>query len=479
MELSELQKMIDGNIAELDAVMTNMEGVRGKTDLSDEDKDKQVKLLEDQFTLLRGKNEGFKADLDRHQVLADLRKTQEAAGKAAELVPTKVQNTDGGAEGEVGSASEAEAEVRGKLMAVARNEYREERGKSLMFCDWMACRPVPDKFKEEMQPKNQGFKGKVQSEGAMVMPASMAARILSMPYSGKSDGLLLSTGAGGHGEEFLFDREFRPRLLELPPEPGVVYPRVTRVPTITGTVLWPKLVQTDADEHGTVAVTWSVEGAEKGKTDPLFEQVTISTNELTAQTQISRTLLNRSAIDMEALIPRMFNNSITHELDKVVLNGSGTGRPLGVIQDASVRSKFREVVNQISYADLVSMKYAIRSHHRGNAVWVVADDAVAHLIGQKDLNGVPFFVPNPLAGQMDRLLGIPMLTTHRTELGDTGDVLLGDWSQYISPVEQEILVQRSEHRHMELGVVLFVVSVLVGGKPVQGRAFVRLASAIS
>lgn len=479
MTLEELMALMKTNYGEMETCMANMTTVRGKTDLSDEDKGKQVTVLEDQFTLLQGKNDRFKTDLGHHEALADLKKTQEAAGKAAALVPTKVQNTDGGAEGELGGADETEAQIHGKLMAVARNEYREERAKSLMFCDWMACRKVPEKFQQEMMPKSQGFAGKAQVGSAMLMPSSMAAKILSMAYSGKSDGLLLSTGAGSHGEEFLFDREFRPRLLELPVEPGVVYPRVTRVPTNTGEVLWPKVTQTDGDEHGTVVVTWSAEGAEKGKTEPLFEQVSIKTNELTAQTQISRTLLNRSAIDMEALIPRFFNNAIMHELDLVTLNGSGSGRPLGVLQDASVRQVFRKVLLKIDYLDLVKMKYRIRSHHRGNAVWVVADDAVEHLIGLLDLDGRPFFVPNPLAGQMDRLLGIPMLTTHRTSLGLNGDVILGDWSQYISPVEQEILVQRSEHRFIEKGVVVFIVSVLVGGKPVQGRAFVRLVAEIS
>ena len=167
------------------------------------------------------------------------------------------------------------------------------------------------------------------------------------------------------------------------------------------------------------------------------------------------------------------------ELDSVLLKGSGVGRPLGIVRDSDVRSVLRAGTGNISYEDVVSMKYALRSNHRSKAIFVLADDAAEDMIKEKDVEGRPFYVPNPLSGQFDRLLGLPVVTTHRTNLGADGDLIIGDWSQYISVVEQEILIQRSEHRHMEKGLVLFVVTMLVGGRAALPRAFAVLQRELS
>ncbi|MCX7806717.1 MAG: phage major capsid protein, partial [Planctomycetota bacterium] len=73
----------------------------------------------------------------------------------------------------------------------------------------------------------------------------------------------------------------------------------------------------------------------------------------------------------------------------------------------------------------------------------------------------------------------PVIPTQRTTLGSDGDVIFGDFTHYVCPVEQEVVVARSEHRYIEKGVIVYVVFCQVGGKVVQPRAFTYLDDATS
>ena len=460
-DLNDLKSKCASCLTEMEATFDKMQAVKDDKELSGEEVTSKVTTLEAIYDDLKVKADAIKMDMVRAEQIAEIRRDAEKLRGMTEPKPTEVQTGD----------------ERGKIDAQARDTVKEERLRVGYFCDWLVKKSVPDKYMQEMQPTSPKLMELASPGMTMVMPRSMARKVVGGYWGKADDGIMLSTDI--FGGDKLFDDEFRPRLLELPPEPGIVYPKTTKVPTVTGTVKWPRLIQTDADERGSVAVTWVAEGATKGLTEPAFEQLTIATNELSAQTQVSRTLLGRSAIDLEAFVPRMFRDAIVNELDNVVLNGNGIGKPLGVVQDADVRAVPRATVNDIDFADVVDMKYKIRAQHRGALLWVIADDAAAALTKKKDADGRPFYVPNPLSGQFETLLGIPAVTTHLMSFKAAGDVILGDWSQYISAVEQEVLVQRSDHRHMEKGLILFVVTVLVGGRAALPRAFAYLKATTS
>ena len=46
--------------------------------------------------------------------------------------------------------------------------------------------------------------------------------------------------------------------------------------------------------------------------------------------------------------------------------------------------------------------------------------------------------------------------------------------EYVAPVEQEIILARSADRKIEQNVMVYVMFIQVGGKPVETRAFAQL-----
>lgn len=329
---------------------------------------------------------------------------------------------------------------------------------------------IQSKVRDMLEPVSKNLAGK----GALVPPRYCNMMLGPRPgmLGAKADEgppiLSTHTSAGN-----LFDREFRPDLLSLQPEPGHFFQLVRKVPTNTGNVLWPRVVRTDGDEHSGVDVTWISEGALKPYEEPLFDQLNITTNELAARTEISNTMLRRSAINLEGFMNNEFRASIMSELDNVILDGSGTGRPLGILQDADVRVVNREVGSQIEFNDLVDLEHAIRAHHRAGGQWAIADGSLAFLKKIKDNDGRPIFSAGVNTAAFDTILGYPFIPHHRLDAFVEGDIIFGNWSQYMMAVETEIVMARSEHNKIQNNVTVFVVFMHIGGRAAQPRAFVR------
>lgn len=333
--------------------------------------------------------------------------------------------------------------------------------------------PLSDNEHELLRPKSEKF-----TDGGVALPPMIAKAIHGFDPVEEVEKKVFD---GVHGKlmtslqtspSSLIPQDYRDQLLMLPAEPPYIYTRARKVPCPTGQVTWPRLVQTDSSEFGGVYVKWINEAEEKPETEPTFDQLQIASHELAARTEISHTLLRRSVIDLQAFLGIEFRMAMMNAVDIALLTGNGNGKPLGIMPDA-IRSVPRQTANTIAYDDLVNMEHSLRSNHRANAIWVIADDAMGNLKKQKDNDGRPLFVPNPSTGAYDTLLGYPYITTHRLSLGED-DIVFGDWSQYIVPVEQEVVIKRSDDRKIEQNVAVFVVFMHIGGRAAQVRAFVKL-----
>ncbi len=470
-DYKKLAAQVAAKQAEMEATLTQIQDLTAKTDVPDAEKVTKLAALDANFKALEVDMGTLSTQMARAQLAQEAKEMAAKAQLASGLVAPTIIETAPNAPTTV----PARAKTFGEEERIHRSAFQKWLGQ---IYNGKTAQPLTDAEHEALQPQSK--KLAALGDGA-VMPISMAKNLVGDIFGGGGimGKAMQSDDVSNLGHDEIFDDEFRPRLLELMKEPASLFPRTTRVPSTTGTVKWPRLKQTDGDEYAGVSVQWTDEGSEKPETEAEFEQLVINTHELSAQTQVSRTLLGRSAIDLSAFISSMFRERIMDELDSVLLKGSGSGRPLGVVRDSDVRSVLRTDANKVTYEDTVAMKYALRANHRSRAIFVLADDAAEQMTKELDGDGRPFFVPNPLAGQFDRLLGIPTITTHRTNLGFDGDLIIGDWSQFISVVESEILIQRSEHRHMEKGLILFVVTMLVGGRAALPRAFAVLQKELS
>ncbi len=493
MKVKELVAAHDGVVTEMEEHFTLISELEAKTDRSEEDESKLV-AAKAEYETLKGKADSMESRLD---VAKDL-----AARRAASLAAADLGKSDPNGGGKTplpgANADDPDADdVRGKALAAkAIDHAARERDKEKFFWSYASkgtYEDVPDKGREMMDPQFEGKKHNWDSAQGVLMPPKMRNLIFNGPEFVTADGkafidplgLLRSKAVGDNPllstsadiPEALVPPEFQSELLQLPAEPPHLVDRVRRVPTKTGTLKWPRVVQTDGNEYGGVDVEWINEAGEKPEHNPKFDQVTIQTHELAARSELSRTLLNRSIIDLQAFLAAEFRGAILNAKDNAIIDGDGNGKPLGILKTPGIRRIARSTANKVIYDDLVDMECALRPQHRAAATWVMADTVMCQLRKEKDNEGRPLFVPNVRTGAFDSLFGKAIISTTRMDDNvATGrdDIFFGDLRQYITPIETDIVMFRSDHRKIENNIVVFVVFLLCGGRVVQERAFVEL-----
>ncbi|MCX7805708.1 MAG: phage major capsid protein, partial [Planctomycetota bacterium] len=304
----------------------------------------RMEALATEMDKAEGEGEAGKARLEA------LRKEYDGAKAEAESLRRKIEEAKERAKArKAAEDAAAAAEPDGKATIPAdspaepRDHDAEERAKEEAFMDYFCGKAISDRARDLLRPSAQA--GWKEAQSGVVVPKRFADAILPErrefgPYRGKA----LPMVSGANFGNKLFDREFQKTLLMYPGEDAFLFPRCFHVPTKFGTVLFPKLTQgapgaeggaEEFAEYGYVACAWTAEGAEKPGAEPKFEQVTLQTYELAARTEISRTLISRSAVDIEQLMGVLFRASILHKLDLAIIQGNGSGKPLGLLNDAS------------------------------------------------------------------------------------------------------------------------------------------------
>lgn len=276
-------------------------------------------------------------------------------------------------------------------------------------------------------------------------------------------------------------------ILQFAPPGTIVWNRAQVWPMTTDNINWPKLIQNiedgEDDFFGNVQIGWTEEGGEKPETRPSFETLRLTCHELAAYTEITDTLLEDSAINLGNLLTQLFQGAYWHSTDKVFLQGMGITRPLGVLQDAGVKTQNRVISGACHYEDLINMSTQLPSLFDSGAVFFMNKACFNSLRKQKDSVGRPVIDLadgyNSFAeGIAGYALGYPIvISDYKTSpLGTSGDVLLGNWKHYFIGERKTLNIEMSKHAVFRNNRTAFRCSARVAGLAEEPKAFVKLSS---
>lgn len=324
-------------------------------------------------------------------------------------------------------------------------------------------------------PANTKVEKRQYADSVAVLPKWFSRTILGAMFQSKTIYSIDDAANNPSLAHNLVPQEFRNTLLQLPMPPATVLPWVTRVPTNTGELTFPRLVQTDTAEPSTVAMTWIEETDDKPVTEPLFAQQTVRVHELAGYTELSHKILIRSAIALEPLLASLYRTAIALELERTILNGTGTGQPLGVLQAAGVHQLARNAADTVGWEDCKELKHELQFYHRDGARFVIGDGAEEALENEQDTLGRPLFSATVSSGPYDRISGYPYNISYNSPtLGNNGDVIFGVWKYYYLVVEEDVMIAKSDHYRFQQNRRAIKVFMNVGGVPIQPRAFAFL-----
>jgi len=253
----------------------------------------------------------------------------------------------------------------------------------------------------------------------------------------KSTGMAIAINADGG---FLIPLEFSTGLLTAMAQAGVLAPKCRNFPINNNLALPFVNITTQATSWtGGVRIYKPAEGVAKTGSLPQFAKAELHLHKMTAVVYSTDELLSDSPIALETFLNTMVSTEFALTKDEDIVWGSGAGECLGLMNSPClipVGKETDQVADTIVTPNVLKMFSRLYTPSTSRAVWLIAQDAmpqIAQLSITVGTGGAPVFIAdlkNPL-GQT--LLGRPIIwSPHCQTVGTTGDIVLADFSQYVT-----------------------------------------------
>ncbi len=248
---------------------------------------------------------------------------------------------------------------------------------------------------------------------------------------------------------------------------------------ITGlSVDMPDLADYDESQgkvSGNVQARYVTEMAAATGNQLLFGQISLKLRELNVMIYASRLQLDNSIISLEPLFNQAVAKAFDRRVSKDVITGTGAGQPLGVINATACVSVAKETgqkADTIVYDNLLNM--ASRCYGYQSAQWYANQEIIPQLgklsvavgTGGNALYVTDASGQNPTAMP---ILGRPLTFVDECPiLGDKGDIILADFSQYYIGQSASVPGIRSEssiHLKFDYRQMAFQFTMYVDGMP--------------
>jgi len=191
--------------------------------------------------------------------------------------------------------------------------------------------------------------------------------------------------------------------------------------------------------YGGVIVKRTGEAEEKLYSKPTLGLCTMTLHKLTALTYVTNELMEDSPASIAAMFGKMFPEALNHICAGDIVNGTGAGMGLGIVNAPATINVARTGAGAIVWADIMGMWERLHPRCIRNAVWLANSDALPDLMAMFQIavagqSAVPVYQPANAdsASPYGTLMGRPLiLTEHCQALGTAGDIVLADLSQML------------------------------------------------
>lgn len=227
---------------------------------------------------------------------------------------------------------------------------------------------------------------------------------------------------------------------------------------------------------GTFAAVWVAEqGARSETTGLTFGLEEVPTHEMYALVDVSFQQLEDSAFDLEAILNEEFSEQFGVAEGTAFVNGSGVGRPEGVLQNtAVVAARATSATSGVLVGDdLIDAFYGLKDSYARNATWFLRRATIGIIRKLKATTGDYVWQPGLMADKPPTILGQPYLESIDMPVvaASSKSVLVGDFRRgYMIADRIEIAVVRDPYTQAGSGNIRFHARKRVGGQVVNAEA---------
>lgn len=210
----------------------------------------------------------------------------------------------------------------------------------------------------------------------------------------------------------------------------------------------------NGSRHGGLRGYWLGEGATKTASAPTIRQVTMKLVKLAVVVYLTDELLEDTGNVLRDYVTRKAAEEFNFMIGDSLINGTGVGQPLGILNAPSLVSVAKETgqaADTIVPENIVKMQARFFAPNDPNSVWLHNQDIGPQLhlmtLGIGTAGQVVFMPPGGLSSApYATLQGRPLLPTEfNPTLGDQGDIIKADLGQILSISKGGIMSAASIH----------------------------------
>ena len=219
---------------------------------------------------------------------------------------------------------------------------------------------------------------------------------------------------------------------------------------------WDDVDETSDAEAG-VTAAWTEERGTLSPQKPKLRAFTAHLKKLGVLVRVSSEMQSDAVSSFASQLSMKLTRALGKRLDKAIIDGSGAGMPEGVLNsDATitVSKEGSQAANTILLENITKMYSRLLPSAAERATWLIHTSTLPQMlqlslaIGTAGAIPAWGFVPDGRGGYT--LLGRPVVVTSRlSQLGTVGDIIVGDFSQYLLTTKGSVALARSEHLYFD------------------------------
>lgn len=370
---------------------------------------------------------------------------------------------------------------------------------SKAFCNGKSNNPIAEG--EEKKSEHKGFTGKHYKQ-----LGDFAIAVKRFETTKEIDQRLIIKDSNAQGMNeadpsaggFLVQQDISEALIESAQQTGILLPRCNRFPVSPNNngIRFNAIDETsraDGSRQGGVLAYWEGEADQITKSKPKFREVNMRLNKLTGLCYVTDELLQDSVF-LGAFLARSFANEFGFKIDDAIINGTGAGMPLGLINSPGLYSIAKETDQPgatILFNNVVKMYNSMPFRNRGNAVWICnpeVEDQLPSLKLEGDTGMWPAYLPpgGLSSAPYGLLRGRPVIPVEQcAALGTKGDLMFVDFSDYYIIEKGNLESAMSIHLRFDYNETAFRWTLRLNGQHIRNAALApykgskKLSTAIS
>lgn len=277
---------------------------------------------------------------------------------------------------------------------------------------------------------------------------------------------------------FLLPSQLAAQIHSVSLENEIVMPRCFVQPMISNECKIPAMTigNHSANLYGGFTASYTAETGTIDEHSPKTRSMVLNAKKLTGLLRFS----NELAQDIpggEGQIVNICGKGLSWYRDKAFLKGTGAGEPLGILNAGctiAVAKESGQKADTIIYENLTKMMSRMFAGSFPNSIWVAHQTLIPQLLTLSvavGIGGSHIPVMTKGANGGFEILTRPVLFTEKTEkLGDAGDIMLADFSQYVVGLRSEMRFDTSIHVHFTTDELLARLIERHDGQPLWDSA---------